>query len=268
MFVLPCAIIAILSLYLSFLCFGLLVQTQSRPCGLCHSLYTLAHINGFRSPHLHFYACLLLCFMLMLASLVLGFATLDALNWFMVVWLRPMPMRPCLDVTIWGASPWCRLLRAMICFSCLFMPPVWQSMHLYMLAYMFMHESCLLVCHPCFNTMKLWTFDPNLHFSITDTTFCLLSCLFSFSFVCWLSCLSACFLVSLLAMSIMLICFMSPLYAFCIFSFHRLFAGFLFIAFACTHLERGCTELGHDLPGAREKGMGASMSFEPSDGNQ
>ena len=48
----------------------------------------------------HVYACLLLCSMLVLASLVLGFATLDALNGFMVVWLRPMPMRPCLDVTI------------------------------------------------------------------------------------------------------------------------------------------------------------------------
>ena len=97
MFVLPCAIIAILSLYLSFLCFGLLVQTQSRPCGLCHSLYTLAHIKGFRSPHLHFYACLLLCFMLVLASLVLGFAMLNALSGHVVVWLHLTLIRPCLD---------------------------------------------------------------------------------------------------------------------------------------------------------------------------
>ena len=80
----------------------------------------------------------------------------------------------------------------MICFSCLFMPPVWQSMHLYMLAYMFMHESCLLVCHPYFNTMKLWTFDPNLHLSLTDTTFCLLSYLFVFLLVCLFSCFFAC----------------------------------------------------------------------------
>ena len=51
----------------------------------------------------------------------------------------------------------------------------------------------LLMCHPCFNTMKLWTFNPNLHLSLTHTTFCLLSCLFSFSLVCLpcLSCLSA-----------------------------------------------------------------------------
>ena len=57
----------------------------------------------------------------------------------------------------------------------------WLYLHLYMLAYMSMHQSCLLVCHPCFNTMKLWTFDPNLHLSLVDTTFvfllvCLLSC--------------------------------------------------------------------------------------------
>ena len=54
----------------------------------------------------------------------------------------------------------------------------WLSMHLNTLAYMFMHESCLLVCRPCFNTMKLWTSDPNLHLSLIDATFCLLSCLF------------------------------------------------------------------------------------------
>ena len=30
---------------------------------------------------------------------------------------------------------------------------------------MFMHESCLLVCCPYFNTMKSWTSDPNLHLS-------------------------------------------------------------------------------------------------------
>ena len=96
----------------------------------------------------------------------------------------------------------------------------WLSMHLYMLAYMSMHESCLLVCHLCFNTMKLWTFDPNLHLSLANTTFCLSSHLFVFSLVCLLSCV-------LLAMSIVLICFMPPSYELCIFSFHYLFAGFL-----------------------------------------
>ena len=65
-----------LSLYLSFLCFGLLVWTRYRPCGLCHCLYTKADIKGFGSSYLHVYACLLVCFMLVLVSLVLGFATL------------------------------------------------------------------------------------------------------------------------------------------------------------------------------------------------
>ena len=52
----------------------------------------------------------------------------------------------------------------------------WLYMHLYTLAYMSIHESCLLVCRPCFNTIKLWTFDPNLHLSLTDTTFRSFSC--------------------------------------------------------------------------------------------
>ena len=96
----------------------------------------------------------------------------------------------------------------------------WLSMYLYTLAYMFMHESCLLVCHSYFNTMKLWTFDLNLHLSFADTTFCFLFCLFALSLVCLLSC-------ALLAISIVLIYFMPPSYALCIFSFHCLSIGFL-----------------------------------------
>ena len=69
------------------------------------------------------------------------------------------------------------MLAMLFCATC------WLSLHLYMLAYMSMHESCLLVCRPCFNTMKLWTFDPNLQLSLADTTFCLFSCLFAFLLV-------------------------------------------------------------------------------------
>ena len=71
----------------------------------------------------------------------------------------------------------------------------WLSMHSYTLAYMSMHESCLLVCRICFNIVKLRTFDPNLHLSLMDTTFCvfllicLFVCLFGFLLVC-LPCLS------------------------------------------------------------------------------
>ena len=109
MFFMPCAIVALLSLCLSFLCFGLSVRTQSRPYGLCHCPYTLAHIKGFGS---FLFACLcLLASMLVLAFLVLGFTTLDALSGFVVVWLHPTPMRLCSDVTIWEASLNVGLLR-------------------------------------------------------------------------------------------------------------------------------------------------------------
>ena len=136
----------------------------------------------------------------------------------MVVWLHLTPMRSCLDAITWDASPWCWLLHVYLspffalCDDMLAMlvyATRWLYMHLYTFAYMSTHDSCLLVCWPCFNTMKLWTFDPNLHLSLVDTTFHLLSCLF------------ACFIVSLLAMSTMLIHFMP---------FYMLFASFPSIA--------------------------------------
>ena len=65
-------------------------------------------------------------------------------------------------------------------------------MHLYMLAYMFMHKSCLLVCRPYFNTMKIWTLNPNLHLSPLDTTFCWPFCLLTFLPVCFLVHLLSC----------------------------------------------------------------------------
>ena len=147
----------------------------------------------------------------------------------------------------------------------------WLSMHLYMLAYMSMHESCLLVCRPYFNTMKLWTSDPNLHLSPVDTTFCLPFCLFVFLLVCLLAYLLSCFLICLscgsscllpyamLAMSIMLICFMPLSHALCIFFLPLLVYWFLHFAFACTHMERGSMELGHRFPKASKKGEDASM---------
>ena len=97
----------------------------------------------------------------------------------------------------------------MICLPCLFVPSLafYASLHA---CYMSMHESCLLVCRPYFNSMKPSTFDPNLHLCLTDTPL-----------VCFLAslslCLFACFLASLFAIPIMLICFMP---------FHMLFASF------------------------------------------
>ena len=87
---------------------------------------------------------------------------------------------------------------------------LWLSMHLYSLAYMSMHESCLLVCCPHFNTMKLWKFDPNLHFSLVDTTFCLLSCLFAFSLVCLLSWFFTCHVYHAQLFYASFICFLHP----------------------------------------------------------
>ena len=129
----------------------------------------------------------------------------------------------------------------------------WLSMHLYMLAYMSMHESCLLVCHPCFNTMKLWTSDPNLHLSLMDTTFffafllvCLLACLLALLFLCLpcLPCLSTLclFICSLHLFLLLLVCWL------------------LVFAFACTHMEQGHIELGHDHPSTSKKGADANMS--------
>ena len=191
MFVMPCAIVALLSLCLSFLCFGLMVRTWFRPYGLCHCLYTKTHIKGFRSPYLHVYACLLLCFILMLAILVLGFATLDALNGFMAVWLQLTPARPFLDVIIWEASPNSRLLCSYPSYFLSTWCYAYHACLCHLLAFYASLHTCLHV-HPRFNTMKLWTFYPNLHLSPVDTTFCLPFCLFAFSLVCLLSCFFAC----------------------------------------------------------------------------
>ena len=131
-------------------------------------------------------------------------------------------------------------------------------MHLYKLAYLSMHESCLLLCHPCFNTMKLWTSDPNLHLSLANTTFCLFACflaLLVFLFVCLSCCLSCLLPHAVLAMSIVFIFFMPISCTFCAFFFHRLSASFLSLPFACTHMERGRTELRHDPLGANKKGV-------------
>ena len=181
--------------------------------------------KGLDHSYLHVYAWLLLCFMLMLASLVLGFAMLDALRGFVVVWLHPTPMRSCSDVTIWEASPDVGLLRAYpsVFRSMLVCATSWLSMHLYTLAYMSMHESCLLVCRPYFSTIKLWTSDPNLHLSLVDTTLlfdCSLVCLFA----CLLATLLVCLIAYLLASFFLCLPYLPCLSASCL--YHVLFASF------------------------------------------
>ena len=129
----------------------------------------------------------------------------------------------------------------------------WLSMHLYTLVYMSMHESCLHVCRPYFNTMKLWTSDPNQNLSLADTTFCLLSCLFAFSLICLLSCFFACHVYHAYMLYASFIC---SLHLF----LPLLICWFLVLAFACTHMERGRTELGHNLPSASKKHVDISQA--------
>ena len=152
-------------------------------------------------------------------------------------------------------------------------------MHLYTLAYMSMHESCLLVCRPCFNTVKLWTFNPNLHLSPVDTTFCcLLTCLPSRLFACLLAFLLICLLVRLFVylvvchVSCHILCLLRLyaclLYTHCALSAHLfLFIACLLVlvfAFACTHTGQGRMELGHNLPSASKKGHGYKHVVKPS----
>ena len=129
----------------------------------------------------------------------------------------------------------------------------WLFMHLYTLVHMSMHESCLLVCRPRLNTMKLWIFNPNLHLSLAETTFCLLSCLFAFSLVCLLSCFFACHVYHAYMLYASFIC---SLHLF----LPLLICWFLVLAFACTHMERGRTELGHNLPSASKKHVDISQA--------
>ena len=104
------------------------------------------------------------------------------LTWFTYVLsgcIIMMPVASCIPFPF--SAPCDDMLTMFVCATC------WLYMHLYMLAYMSMHESCLLVCRPCFNIMKLWTFDSNLNLSLANTNFCSFSCLFAFSLVCMLS---------------------------------------------------------------------------------
>ena len=134
----------------------------------------------------------------------------------------------------------------------------WLSLPHYTLTYMSMHESCLLMCHPYFNTMKLWIFDLNLHLSLADTTFCLFVCLLSRLFV-HLTCPISCHIQCLPCLSCLsaLCLFICSLHHFLPF----LVCWFLVFTFACTHMEQECIELGHGLPGASKDGAGTSMSI-------
>ena len=105
MFVMPCAFVAILSLCFLSCVLAYRFRLDLDPMVIVMVYTPWPTSKGLDHSYLHVYVCLLLCFVLVLASLVLGFATLDALNGFVVVWLHPTPMMPYLDVTIWDALP-------------------------------------------------------------------------------------------------------------------------------------------------------------------
>ena len=110
--------------------YGLLVQTRSRPYGLCHHPYTLAHIKGLGS--------FLFCMSMLACFYALG------LCWFFLFQALLLPQQVCGCVVtsdtheaLFGynhlrgisrcqqflayLSPF--LLRAIICLPCLFVPP-------------------------------------------------------------------------------------------------------------------------------------------------
>ena len=128
-----------------------------------------------------------------------------------------VPVASCIPFPFSFPCEWCDDMLTMLVYA-----TRWLSMHLGTLAYMFMHESCLIVYCPYFNIMKLWTFDPNLHLSLVDTTFC-----FSFLLVCLLACFSSCFVVCLFILWFV----MSP--AIC-YACHVYHAYLLFASFTCS----------------------------------
>ena len=105
-----------------------------------------------------------------------------------------VPLVACLDVIVYEThlrdvgvlDAYLSSLHAvMLCLPCLLCSTYlafFAFLHIFMLTYMFMHES---VCHPYFNPMELWLSNPNLHPSI------LLVC---FPSSCFFTCLLACFL--------------------------------------------------------------------------
>ena len=158
------------SFYHIFLCFGLMVRTRSKPYGLCHRPYTEAHIKGFGSspfcmsmlasfsalclcqPH-QFQALPCLTPLVGCGCVVTSEAHEALFGCNHLRCITVMPVASCTPFPFF--APCDDMLTMLVCATC------WLHIHLHTLAYMSMHESCLLVCRPRFNTMKLWTFDPN-----------------------------------------------------------------------------------------------------------
>ena len=224
---------------------------------IVHTLWPIS--KGLDHPYLHVCACLLLCFMLVLASLVLGFATFDALGGYVVVWLRPTPRRPCLDETTWEASLDVELLHVH--------PSLFRSVRWYACHACFRHSLAFYTSlHTCLHVhawvllarvssmlqhkkaMEIWskpTFVSNGHHPcLVAILLCFFFCLHLDFYVCHVYhvyLLYASLLCSLHLFLTWLICW------------------FLVFAFACTHTKQGRLELGHGLPRASKRGKDVSM---------
>ena len=169
----------------------------------------------------------------MLASLVLAFATLDALSGFVFVWLHLTPMRPCLDLTIWEASSDAELLRA---YASLFRPMQCYVYHT-CLRHQLAFYASLFACLQVYAWVLLASVSSILQHEEAmdirskptlvplDTTFCLPFCLFVFFLICSLVYLASCFLACLFILWLV----MSPVicYAYHVYHAYLLFASFI-----------------------------------------
>ena len=215
--------------------------------------------------------------MLVLASLVLGFAMFDALSEYVVVWLHPMPRRLCLDVTTWEASPDVGLLhvhppisysvRWYACHACLHHPvafyaSLYACLHVH--AWVLLASVSSMLQHiAVMDIRSKSTFVPHKHHLL----FSFLLCLFVYLFLCMFACFLVCLCILLvLSLATCYACHVYHVYLFyapficSLFLFLPLLVcWFLVFAFACTHVEQGRMELRCDLPGTSKKGEDASM---------
>ena len=191
----------------------------------------------------------------MLAFLVLGFSMFDTLSGFMVVWLHSTPIRPCLDVTIWEASPRAGcfvhtspLFRSLWWYACHACSCHLLALFAYLHACLYVHAWVLLASVSSMfqhnKAMDIWSkpiFVPRGHYLLfAFLLLCLFACLLTF----WLLCLPCLSCLSALCLFICSLHLFLPL----------LVCWFLVFAFACMHMERGCLELGHSLLGVSKKG--------------
>lgn len=176
-------------------------------------------MKGFRSPILHFYACLLLCFILVLASLILGFALTPLVGLWLCgyirhpwgpVWMQPLGTHRHDVGCIVRTFPSFHFVRWYACHACLCYPlALYASLHafLHVHAWVLLASVSFMLQHnEVMDIRSKPTFVPRRHHLL---------------FIFLLVCFPACLLASLLAMTIVLIHFMPV---------HMLFASFPSIA--------------------------------------